>query len=150
MAVIAYTFTKVIDSLAEKKINLATDTLKCMLMQSFSGSQTYQYLSDAKAGGTEASGTGYTAGGNTLVNVTWGLDNGVWRLRGQIPEWDTTGGSLNANYAIFYSATPGSDATNPLICYWDLGGGAPGVTSTNGIFTLTPHADGIATFTILN
>lgn len=150
MAVIPYTFTKFIDSLAQKKIDLDSDELKVMLMASFSGSQTYQYLSDAKAAGTEASGTGYTAGGAVLTGVTWVLDNGVWRLRGSIPGWDTTSGTLTAKYAIFYSNTPTTDATRPLICYWDLGGGPSGLTSSDGTFALTPHADGIVTFSITN
>lgn len=45
---------------------------------------------------------------------------------------------------MFYDATPGTNATNPVLCYWDLGGTQ---TSSNGTFTLTQNAAGILTVT---
>lgn len=147
MAVTAHTYTKLADSLATKKITLPGDTIKCMLLSAYTvGTQqdTAQFVSDVLAAGTEASGTGYSAGGVTLTSVTWTVSGHVYALKGTIPAWTTTGGSLAAAYAIFYDATPGTNATNPVLCFWDLGGTQ---TSSNGTFTLTQNAAGILTVT---
>ena len=147
MAVTAHTYTKLADSLATKKITLPGDTIKCMLLSAYtvgSTQDTAQFVSDVLAVGTEASGTGYTAGGATLTSVTWTASGHVFTLTGTIPAWNAAGGSLAAAYAIFFDATPGTNATNPLLCYWDLGGTQ---TATNGTFTLTANASGILTAT---
>ena len=118
-----------------------------MLMATYTPNQaTHAYVAAVKAAGTESTGTGYTAGGATLTGVSWALTAGVWKWTGTIPAWNATGGALTARYAIFYDSTPGSDATNPVIAYWNLNGGAD-VTATNDTFTLTAHANGIVTFT---
>lgn len=146
MAVTAFTYTKFVDSLASKKATLSTDTIKCLLFASYTPAQnTHQYVSDVKAAGTEASGTGYTAGGATLTSVTWSQASNVYKIAGTIPAWNASGGSLSAAYAVFADTTPGSDATNPVICYWDLGGTQ---TATNGTFTLTASGSGLTTFTV--
>ena len=147
MAVTAFAYHRLADSLAQKKIDFDTDTFKCLLLSAYTPAQaTHQYVSDVKAAGTEATGTGYTAGGVTLTSVGWTLSSGVWKFTGTIPAWNATGGVLTAKYALFYDSTPGSDATNPVVCYWNLNGGAD-VTATNDTFTLTAHANGIVTFT---
>jgi len=146
MAVTSKAYSKLADSLATKKANLSSDTIKCMLLASYTENQdAHQFVADVKSAGAEASGTGYTAGGVTLTGVTWSQASGVWALKGTVPAWSTTGGSLTARWAVFYDATPGSDATNPVIAYWNLNGNAD-VTSSNGTFTLTPATEGIVTF----
>ena len=147
MAVTAHTYTKLADSLATKKITLPGDTIKCLLLSAYTvgtTQDTAQYVADVLAAGTEATGTGYTAGGATLTSVTWTESGHVYALKGTIPAWDATGGSLAAAFAVFYDATPGTNATNPVLCYWDLGGTQ---TATNGTFTLTQNASGILTVT---
>lgn len=105
---------------------------------------TAQYVADVLAVATEASGTGYTAGGATLTGGSWSASGHVYTYTGTIPAWNATGGSLAAAYALFFDSTPGSNATNPVLAYWDLGGTQ---TATNGTFTLTANASGIVTFT---
>lgn len=106
---------------------------------------TAQYVSDVKAVATEASGTGYSAGGATLATVSWSASGHAYTLDFSTdPTWNAGGGSLAAAYALFYDATPGSDATNPVICYWDFGGT---ITATNATFTLTLNASGVLTVT---
>ena len=148
MAVTSFAYLKAGDSLAQKKIDIDTDTIKCMLMASYTpGQTTHQYVSDVKAAGTEATGTGYTAGGVTLTGVTWAISGSSWQFKATIPAWNATGGSLAAAYAVFYDSTPGTDATNPVLCYWNLNGGAT-VTASNASFTLTQNANGIFTITV--
>ena len=147
MAVTSHTYTKLADSLAAKKITIATDTIKVMLLSAYTvgtTQDTAQYLADVLAAGTEASGTGYTAGGATITSSTWTTTGHVYKYTGTIPAWNAAGGSLAAAYAVFYDATPGTNATNPVLCFWDLGGTQ---TATNGTFTLTPDAAGILTVT---
>lgn len=145
MAVTSHVYGKFIGSLAAKDVNLSSDSIKCMLLSAYTPAQgTHQFLADVIAAGTEASGTGYTAGGVALTSVTWTLSGETYTLNGTIPAWSTTGGSLAAAFAVFYDATPGTNATDPVICYWDLGGTQ---TSSNGSFTLTPNASGIVTAT---
>lgn len=140
-------FDKFVDSLAQKKIDLDSDTFKAMMLASYTpAAATHQYVSDVKGAGTEATGTGYTAGGCTLTSVSWTLSGGVWKWTATIPGWDASAGSLAGRYVVFYDSTPGTDATNPVICYWDLANNTT-VTATAGTFTLTAHAtDGIVKF----
>lgn len=150
MAVVAHTYTKLADALAQKTVDFDSDTFKCMLLSAYtvgSTQDTAKFVSDVKAVATEASGTGYTAGGATLTSVTWTASGHVYAFKATIPAWTTTGGSLAAAFALFYDSTPGSDATNPVLCYWNLDGAGGTQTSTNGTFTLTQNASGILTLT---
>ena len=148
MALTSTKYEKVNDSLGKGLIDFSTHTIKCMLFASYTPDTTptgHQFLADAKGAGTEAAGTGYTAGGATLTSVTWTQTSGVWALKGTIPAWNTTGGSLAGAFAVFYDATPATDATRPVLCVWNLDGAGGTQTSSNGSFTLTQNASGIFT-----
>lgn len=145
MALTATKYQALADHLAQKRIDFDSDTLKCALLKAtyVPDFAAHAFLADVKA--DEAAGTGYAAGGATLTSVTWVKDaGGIWRLKATIPAWDATGGALAAAFAVFYDASPASDATRPLIACWNLNGGAA-VTATSASFTLTQHADGIVT-----
>jgi len=145
MAVTAHTYTKLATSLADKKVDFDSDTLKAMLLSSYtvgSTQDTAQYVSDVLAVATEASGTGYTSGGATLTGVTVGVSGHVYTLDCNDPSWPSS--TITASYALFYDSTPGTNSTNPVICYWDLGGAA---SSSSGAFTLTINASGLVTLT---
>lgn len=147
MAVTSHTYTKLAASLAAKSVNFTSDTLKVMLLSAYTvgtTQDTAQFVSDVKAVGTETNGTGYTAGGAALTSVTYTESGHVYTLTCANPTWSATGGSLAAAYALFYDSTPGTDATNPVLCYWDLGGTQ---TATNAAFTLTINASGLITIT---
>ena len=147
MAVTAHTYTKANESLAKKLANVSTDTLKVMLLSAYtvgSTQDTATFVSDILAVATEASGTGYSAGGATLGSVTLTSSGHVTTLDGADPTWNAAGGSLAAAYAVFYDSSPGSDSSNPVLCYWDLGGTQ---TATNATFTLTISASGLMTWT---
>lgn len=148
MALVAHTYTKLADALAQKEVDLDSDSIKCMLLSAYTVGTTQddaKYLADVLAAATEASGTGYTSGGVALTSVTWTKSGHVYALKGTIPSWDTTGGSLAAAYALFYDDTPGSN--KPVLCYWNLDGSGGTQTSSNGTFGLTQNASGILTLT---
>lgn len=136
--------------MANKLVTLPGDAVKVMLLSAYTvgtTQDTAQFVSDVLAVATEAVGTGYTAGGQALVSPTYAETNAshlYTYTTATNPVWTTTGGTLTAMAAVFYDSTPGTAATNPLLCYWDLGGNQ---TSSNGTFTLTIAAGGILTLT---
>lgn len=145
MAVTSHVYTMLTKSLGDKLLDLDTDAFKVMLLSAYTPNQnTHQFLADVLAAGTQASGTGYTATGQALASVTLTRLGNVYKWTATDPSWDASGGSLAAAYAVFYCSTPGSDATRPVVAYWDFGGTE---TATNGLFTLDVDAAGIATFT---
>jgi hypothetical protein len=75
MAVTVFVYGKLQQSLFEGRINFGSDTIKAMLLSSYtvgSTQDTAQFLSDVVTGGVgvETSGSGYTAGGATLASKT--------------------------------------------------------------------------------
>lgn len=91
----------------------------------------------------EVSGTGYTAGGETLtsVAVTYTGASNVCKLDADDVTWSTA--TITARIAVYYYDT-GTAGTSPLICYDDAGSD---VSSTAGDFKLTVNTGGIATIT---
>ena len=148
MALTAHSYTKSGLSLATKLANLNNvDTLKVILLSAYTvgtTQDTAQFVSDVLAVATEASGTGYTAGGQALTSVTFTESGHVYTLTCANPSWNAAGGSLAAAYALFFDSSPGSNATNPVLCYWDFGGTQ---TATNGAFGLTISGSGLFTIT---
>ena len=94
---------------------------------------------------SEVSGTNYTAGGNTVSNVTVSAPDaaGVVTVDGNDPAtWlQSATGFNNARIAILYQDT-GNPATSPLIAYADFGADQGNVS---GDLTLQFDANGIFT-----
>ena len=109
-------------SLVNKEVDFDSDTIKVALLSSgYSFAQdTHDYFDDVVA--SEISGTGYTAGGVTLASktVTYDAATNTLKLDGADPQW--TDATLTFRHAVFYDATPGTNATRPLIsCVtWDV------------------------------
>ncbi len=82
---------------------------------------------------------GYTLGGVGIGSSTFTESGHVYAMK---PAASTTiGTGTNAAYVVFVDTTPGTNATNPVLAYWDLGG-TVSVTSlvydaTNGLLTIT-------------
>lgn len=140
MAVTAKLYGLFLKSLANKEIDLDTDTLKVMLCtSSYSPNQdTHQYKSSVT---NEVTGTGYTAGGKTLTGVTVTYDTGTNTLTLDADDVTWSSSTITARYAVFYDDTATDD---PLIAYWDFG---QDEVSSSGNFTLTVSGSGIATIT---
>lgn len=142
MAVSGKLYANYHKSIANKEIDLDSDTLKVMLCtSSYTPNQgTHQYKSSVT---NEVSGTGYTAGGATLGSVTVGVTGNVFTLDAADTSWASS--TITARYAVIYDSTPGSDATRPLIGYIDFGAD---VSTTSGTFQIVWNSSGILTQTV--
>lgn len=143
MAVTAVTFPQFQQKAGTKLVNVSTDSLKVMLLSAYTFANTHATMADVVAAGTEISGTGYTAGGQALTSVSFSTTGTVTKLTCANPAW-TTATLTNVNYAVFFDAAGGTNATNYPICYWNLGGAQ---SVTGGTFTLTINASGLYTVT---
>jgi hypothetical protein len=146
MTVTAHSYTKLALSLGTKKIDFTADTFKVMLLSAYTvgtTQDTAQFVSDVLAVGAEASGTGYTAGGLAIPSPTFTESGHVYTF-GSAGTLQWTSSTITASYALFYDSTPGSNATNPVLAYWDFGGAQ---SSSAGTFTLSLTGNAIATIT---
>ena len=122
-------------------IDLGGDTFKIMLVTATYAPNvdTHTFRSSVT---NEVSGTGYTAGGQALANVSLTTDDtndrAVWNA--DDPVW--TASTITARGAVIYQDT-GNAATDRLVCYLDFGSD---IASTNADFTVTFNATGIITF----
>jgi hypothetical protein len=126
-----------------KEVDWDTDTIKVALTtSSYTPNQdTHDYFNDVT---NEVTGTGYTAGGNTLSSKTITYDdaNNVIVLDAADTTWASS--TITARYAVVYAST-GTASTSPLIGYVDFGSDQ---SSTNGNFTITWDATGIVRVTV--
>lgn len=142
MAVTAHAFPKFHAYLMSRTTGTAftSDTLKVALYGTGTVTwgatlQSSEFVSDwlTNTGLTEITGTGYTAGGDTLSVVSLNQTNQYETLVvSNNPIWSSA--TFTAYFALFYDSSPGSNATNPIICYWDFGGAAP---VSGGTFALS-------------
>lgn len=107
-----------------------TDTFKCALVTGYTPNQTtHTRWSDVSA--NEITGTGYSAGGNTVV-PTFTKDTTNHRITIVFPTTTWTTSTLSATRAVCYKST-GTASTSPLVFQNDFGST---VTTTAGTFTL--------------
>jgi len=127
-----------------KEVDFDTDTIKvALLSSSYTPDQdAHDYFNDVSA--AEVSGTGYTAGGNTLASKTATYDsaNNVVILDAADTTWASS--TITARYAVIYDST-GTSSTSPLIGYVDFGSDQ---SSTSGNFTITWDSTGIVRITV--
>jgi hypothetical protein len=128
-----------------KEIDFDTDTIKvALLTNAYTPDQdAHNYYDDVVA--NEVTGTGYTAGGNTLANKTnsYNSATNVIVLDADDVTWSSS--TITARYAVIYDASPATNATRPLIGYVDFGSDQ---SSSNGNFTITWDATGIVRITV--
>lgn len=146
MAVTGHVYTKQLLAVGSKLENYTSDAFKMLLFSAYTPAvDSHEFVSDVLGAGTEAVGTGYSSGGVAMTGVTFTLSGHVYTFTASgAPTWNAAGGSLAAAFAVLADTTPGSNATNPVLCYWDLGGTQ---TATNSNFILTPSGSGLLTYT---
>lgn len=143
MALAAHVYPKFQQTMGTKAVNLSTDSLKVMLLTTYTYANTHTTITDVKGAGSETTGTGYTAGGVALSSPTIATSGLVTTITTSTnPSWTTA--TFTASYAVWYDAQGGTDATNFPFAYWDFGGAVPVTAST---YTLTIAGGGIVTFT---
>lgn len=125
------------ESLANKQINLYSDTFNVMLLGSgYTPSDAHRYQSDIAA--QEITGTGYTAGGQALSGVQTSYSSNTLTFTASNISWDES--TISAQYAVIVDVTPGAAASNPLIGYVNFG---QLVSDTDGTFEIDWNAAGI-------
>jgi len=113
--------------------DLDTDVIKIAL---FTSSATLDATTTAYSVTNEVSGTGYSAGGNTLANVTISVDGTTAIVDCDDTTW--TSATITANGALIYN----SSKSDKAIAVLAFGGDK---TSTNGDFTIQFPAAAAAT-----
>lgn len=113
--------------MAEKKINLSTDTIKCALLNDHTPNRDHDDWTDVSADELSG-GNGYTAGGATCANVAVTDDdtNDLVKVDMDDITWNASGGSIGpATHAVFYD-----DSTSPkyLLYCMDFGGAKTAVS----------------------
>ena len=123
-------------------IDLTDDTIKILLVTSAytPNIDTHTRRSDVT---NEVSGTGYTAGGNTLAGKSVTQDNTNDRMVFDATDSEWTSSTITARGAVIYKDT-GVAANDNLICYLDF---VTDQSSSNGTFTIQFNATGILTLT---
>jgi len=144
IAHVAKFYGKFFLSLANKEIDMDSDSIKVMLctVSYVPDQDAHRYKSDVT---NEITGTGYTAGGVALSSPTisyTGATN-LWAFDAADAQW--TGATFTARVAVVYDASPASDSTRPLIGYILFDADIPVTSST---FTIAWDATGIATVTV--
>jgi hypothetical protein len=101
----------------------------------------------ANVSGNEASGTGYTAGGQVLTSVVLSATGGTVTFTSAALSWASS--TISARYLVLIrrvtAGTPVS--TDPLVGYVDLVGSSANISTSNGTFSVTPNASGWFTAT---
>lgn len=129
--------------LANKEIDLDSDTIKCALLKSTYTVDLANHKNWADISAQEvAAGNGYTAGGNALANASLTLSTGTLAWDTDNTTFTANGGTLTARYAAVYDDTHASKALI-AVCLLDAGnndvvafdGVSIGITIAN-IFTL--------------
>ena len=127
-----------------KEVDFDTDTIKvALLSSSYTPDQdAHDYYNDVST--YEVSGTGYTAGGNTLGSKTATYDSATNVIVLDAADTTWSSSTITARYAVVYDST-GTSSTSALIGYVDFGSDQ---SSTNGNFTITWDSTGIVRITV--
>lgn len=146
MAATGKLFGLVFSALWNKEIDFDTDTIKVAITtNSYVPDQdAHDYFNDVT---NEVPGTGgYTSGGQALSSktVTYTGATNKHVLDAVDSQW-TSATIANARNFIVYDATPGSDATRPLIGWENE---SADVSVSSGVLTVSWSASGIVEITV--
>ena len=142
MATATFTLYDAFTDTINHDIDFSADTIKVMLLNStFAHDNADTVIGDVSA--DEVSGTGYTAGGATLANVTWTRSSGVTKLDASDVSW--TGLVVTGvKSAVIYRHDASDAAKRHLIASGALDSAAFNV---DGDYEIIWNANGILTVT---
>lgn len=124
-------YNRALELWARGSIDFDTDTFKVLLTTSAytENKDTHDFRDDVT---NEVTGTGYTAGGNT-VTVTVTLDTGNDRVDISLGGTTWTTSTITARKAVYYKSRGGAATADELVAVNDFGSD---VISVAGTFTL--------------
>jgi hypothetical protein len=131
MAITQAMCTSFKEDLFQKEQDLDTDTIKIAL---YTSSATLDASTTAYTTSNEVTGTGYTAGGETLTGATIGTSGTTAYVDFDDPEW--TSASFTARGALIYNDTTAGDNAVAVL---DFGGD---FTVSSGTFRIVFPAAG--------
>jgi hypothetical protein len=128
-----------------KEVDWDSDTIKvALLTSSYTPNQdTHDYYDDVST--YEVSGTGYTAGGQTLGSKTVSYDAATNVIVLDAADTTWTSSTITARYAVVYDDSGATAGAKALIGYVDF---SSDQSSTSGNFTITWDATGIVRITV--
>jgi len=134
-------FLEGLKALTNGGIDLDTNTIKVALVTSSytPDEDSHNAFDDVT---NEVSGTGYTAGGATLSNVSLTVDTTNDLLKFDADDVSWADSTITARGAVIYKDT-GTGSTSLLICYKDF---STDQESSGADFNLAWHANGILRF----
>lgn len=144
MAVTAKWYGKAFLAAFNKEVDWIDDTIKAMATTSaYTPDQdAHDYKDDIT---NEVVGTGYTAGGATLGTKTLTYTGATNVIMLDAADVVLSAATITARTVVVYDATPGTDATRPVLVYQQSDAD---ISSTDGDFTIQWNASGIATITV--
>ena len=110
MAVVTTVYPAAKQLLLSGQVDLDSDTLKVMLLDD-TGSYSAEDTALADVSSAEITGTGYTAGGETITGLTASESDGTATLSADDVTW--TGASFSTYNAVLYTGTD-------LVCHIDF------------------------------
>jgi hypothetical protein len=111
-----------------------------VLVQSYTFNKDHCSYPDVSA--TEITGTGYTAGGNTLLSPAVTQDDANDWAKWDAADETWTSATFSTHGAVVMHA-PGSDVTSMLVCFFSFG---TNQTVSSGDFTIQWDSNGLITF----
>ncbi len=129
-------FNDALTSIVKNEIDYLNDTIKVALYTVAPDIDADTYLADITG---EATGTGYTTGGQTLGSKTVTTDDTNNRTVADAVDVQSTGTSTTYRYAVVYQST-GNAATSRLITYYDYGSSQ---VVDGGVIDITWPASGV-------
>lgn len=144
MAITAHVYGNFLKNvLTGETFDWLTHPIKVMLCTSDYAPDQDNHQTKADVTG-EASGEGYTAGGQELANktITYDADSNATILDADDVVWSNS--TITARYAVIYDDSGATDSGKLLLGFVDFDGER---SSENGDFRIVWHTDGIFRFT---
>lgn len=121
MAVTISLYDSFKEYVGDATIDLDNHSFKVMLLgNAASFSAGHSVLADV-SGSQISAGSGYSSGGATLANVTWGQTGGTAKFDADDVTWTASGGAITAYKAALYDDSQTSPV-KPLVAFIDFGG----------------------------
>ena len=130
--------------LGQRAINLAADQFNVILVGAGYTPAVNTDSTYANVSANEATGTGYTAGGQALTGVSWATSAGVATFTASAVSWPSS--TVTAQYAVIVRSAGASPVgTDLLVGFVNLNSGGGPISDVNGTFTITWASGGIFT-----